>query len=115
MTAGAQLGVWPNNPPQNRQLIAIIRSLARDADILLLDHAEERMQERDIDMIDVRRVLASGDIIGPIEPGISDQEWKCKVVASPRYPESSREIGVVTIVVRTSRLIIKTVEWEDET
>jgi hypothetical protein len=89
--------------------------IGRDDDILLLDHAEERMEERDIDMFDIRRILLTGDIVGPIESGIGDQEWKCKVVASPRYPESSREIGVVAIVVRTSRLIIKTVEWEDET
>lgn len=81
--------------------------------IVLLDHAEERMLERDIDMIDVLRVLKTGEIVGVIEAGIGPGEWKCKVTASPRYPEMKREIGVVTIVVRSSRLLIKTVEWED--
>ena len=90
------------------------RTLQLGAVTELLDHAEERMIERDIDMIDVLKVLRIGDIVGPIEPGISEHEWKCKVTASPRYPETAREIGVVTIVVRSSRLLIKTVEWEDE-
>ena len=114
MAAGPRLGEWPQKPPEGRQLIAVIRSLVGVVDIVLLDHAAERMVERDLDMIDVLKVLKIGDIVGPIEPGISEQEWKCKVTASPRYPESVREIGVVTIVVRRSRLLIKTVEWEDQ-
>ena len=114
MATDHRLGDWPHNPPRNRQLIAVIRSLIGTADIVLLDHAAERMIKRDIDMIDVLRVLKTGDIVGPIEPGISEQEWKCKVTAAPQYPESKREIGVVTIVVRSSRLLIKTVEWEDK-
>ena len=72
------------------------------------------MLERDIDMLDVLRVLRTGEIVGTIDPGINADEWKCKVTASPRYPDDKREIGVVTIVVRTSRLLIKTVEWEVE-
>lgn len=114
MPTGSRLGEWPQKPPQARQLIAVIRSLVAAVDIVLLDHAEERMIERDIDIMDVLKVLKTGDVVGPIEPGISEHEWKCKVTASPRYPESVREIGVVTIVVRSSRLLIKTVEWEDE-
>ena len=73
------------------------------------------MLTRDIDMIDVQRVLKTGEVVGPIEPGLDNEEWKCKITASPRYPDNNREIGVVTIVVRASRLLIATVEWEDET
>jgi hypothetical protein len=94
--------------------MAVIRSLIEHSDPVLLDHAEERMLERDIDMLDVIRVLRTGEIVGTIDPGINADEWKCKVTASPRYPDNIREIGVVTIVVRASRLPIKTVEWEDE-
>src|SRR5687768_16188925 len=101
-------------PPQARKLMAVIRSLVEDSDPVLLDHAEGRMLERDIDMLDVLRVLRTGEIVGTIEPGINADEWKCKVTASPRYPDNNREIGVATIVVRASRLLIKTVEWEDE-
>jgi hypothetical protein len=98
MATGIRLGQWPEKPPRAHQLIAVIRSLVEHADIVLVDHAEERMVARDIDMIDVLRVLKTGEIVGPIEPGVSEQEWKCKVTASPRYPENNRE----------------TVEWEDE-
>ena len=113
MKSGIRLGQWPGQPPKPYQLKAVIRSLAEETDVVILDHAEERMVERDIDMIDVLCVLKSGDIVGPIQPGISDQEWKCKMTAAPRFPESTREIGVVTIVVCSSRLLIATVEWED--
>jgi hypothetical protein len=112
MTRGIGLGQWPEKPPIARNLMAVIRSLVDHTDIVLLDHAEERMRGRDIDMFDVRQVLKTGEIVGTIEPGINADEWKCKVTASPRFPEDKREIGVVTIVVRASRLLIKTVEWE---
>jgi len=37
-------------------------------------------------------------------------EWKCKMV----YPiRGAREVGVVTIILKSDRLFIKTVEWED--
>ena len=114
MTRSTRLGQWPEKPPLSRNLMAVIRSLVEHSDVVLLDHAEERMVERDIDMLDVLRVLKTGEIVGSIDPGISSDEWKCKVTASPRYPDDKREIGVVTIVVRASRLLIKTVEWEVE-
>lgn len=87
--------------------------LATDPDLLISQHAEERMWERDITMRDVLSVLRTGEIIGQIAPGKNDKEWICKVVATPRYPNSKREVGVVTVVMRGSRLLIATVEWED--
>jgi len=113
MISYTRLGRWPTSPPLAHQLMAVIRSLLEHESIVLLDHAEERMLERDIDMLDVLRVLKTGEIVGAIEAGVGSEEWKCKVIASPRYPEIKRDIGVVTIVVRSSRLLIKTVEWED--
>lgn len=110
---GIRLGQWPGQPPRPYQLLAVIRSLVEEADIVILDHAEDRMVERDIDIIDVLHVLRSGEIVGPIEPGKDIQEWKCKLTAAPRASGNSREIGVVAIVVRASRLLILTVEWED--
>lgn len=114
MNIGGRLGQWPDAPPKEHQILAVIRSLIQDTAVVLLDHAAERMVLRDIDMVDVMRVLRTGEIVGPVEPGINSDEWKCKVTASPRYPDDNREVGVVTIVVRTSRLLIKTVEWENE-
>jgi hypothetical protein len=72
-------------------------------------HARERMLEREIDDVDVLRVLRGGYLKGepdPAEPG----EWKCKVVMKLK---GARDVGVVVIILRSKRLFVKTVEWED--
>jgi hypothetical protein len=98
-------------PPRPERLLEIIRSLADETKhVILSDHARERMAERDIDDIDVMRVLRRGRIRGEIEPGRSNGEWKVKVVDKIK---GAREAGVVTLVVREKTLFIKTVEWED--
>jgi len=112
MTNG-HLGQWPDSKPAEYQLIAVIRSLIDSTNPTFLEHALEQMDKRGFDTIDVLNVLRTGDIVGGIEPGKNSDEWKCKVVACPHYPDNLREIGVVTIVVRASYLLIKTVEWED--
>jgi hypothetical protein len=100
------------NPPTARQLIAIVRSLAEDPKLAILQHARERMVQRDITIFDIERVLRLGDIVGPIVAGRIAGEWTCKIVHAPRYPEDGRDMGVVTIVVGAKQLLIKTVEWE---
>lgn len=73
------------------------------------NHARERMHEREIDDVDVLRVLRSGYLSGnpdPAEPG----EWKCKVT---KPIKGARIVGVVVIILRSKRLFVKTVEWED--
>lgn len=67
-------------------------------------------------MEDVLAAFRIGDIIGAIRAGDNQDEWECKVVSPVnRYPETKREIGVVTIVVGARSLLIGTVMWEDET
>jgi hypothetical protein len=68
------------------------------------------MEERGITRLDAVRVLQRGSISGKVEPGKNHGEWKCKIVARLK---GSREIGVVTIVVKEKKLFVKTVEWED--
>jgi hypothetical protein len=68
------------------------------------------MEERGITTLDALRVLRGGDIEGEIVAGANPGEWKCKVIAKIR---GSREIGVITITMRTGHLFVKTVEWED--
>ncbi|MEM7621115.1 MAG: DUF4258 domain-containing protein [Pseudomonadota bacterium] len=115
MSNFARLGTWPDQPPKPNQLIAVIRSIAAETkDIVLLNHAEQRMYERNIDMHDILTVLKIGEIDGLIKSGQGDQEWKCKVTAPPNLDETYREIGIVVVTVRTSRLLIVTVEWEDK-
>ena len=62
-------------------------------------------------MFDVFERLETGYIDGQIEPGKNKGEWKVKLVGVP--DGASRKMGVVTIVVRELRLLVKTVEWED--
>lgn len=91
----------------------VIRFLMVGGKTTILDHAQERLDERDLDMGDVINVVKTGNIRGKIRPGHNPQEWVCKVVCQPRYPDNRREVGVVIIVVSTTGLLIQTVEWED--
>jgi len=98
--------------PTPQKLIASIRRLAADsAKVSFGRHALERMDERGITTLDILRVLRAGDIEGKIEAGQNLGEWKCKVVERRKR---ARAIGVATLVVRESRLFIKTAEWEDQ-
>lgn len=88
-----------------------IRQLAQVSESVILGtHARERLVEREIDDTDVHRALKGGGSISgnpePAEPG----EWKCKIVMAMK---GGRSIGVVVIILRTNKLFVKTVEWED--
>lgn len=97
--------------PKLADIESTIKGLA-DADlrVYLSRHAIERMEQRSITRIDVIRVLKRGHIDGDISPGDNPGEWKCKVVANVK---GSRDIGVVTLVIGSDKLLVKTVEWED--
>lgn len=97
--------------PRPEKLLERIQQLAIESkNVAFSDHAEERMDERGITDLDALRVLRSGYISGDIEPGKNAAEWKCKVVAPMK---GRREVGVVTLLIRNRRLLVKTVEWED--
>jgi hypothetical protein len=99
-------------PPHPGDLIATIRRLAVSGAYSFSRHAfEERMLERGFDVDDVLKIVALGGIVGPVVAGRRRGEWTCTVVG--RLPWTSREAGVVTVVVRESRLIFITVEWMD--
>jgi hypothetical protein len=97
--------------PRRRQLQEQIQKTAADSKKVAFSlHAQDRMEERGITTLDALRVLRTGDIKGEIEPGKNVGEWKCKLVARKK---GSREMGVVTVVLSSGRLRVKTVEWED--
>lgn len=97
-------------PPPHR-LLAIIRFLAAHTDrVIFTDHAQERMEERDITPEHVFRGLRVGELSGRVTRGRDPKEWKCKIVSMPR---GSRKMGIVSIVVMNECIIVKTVEWED--
>jgi Domain of unknown function (DUF4258) len=102
----------PPKPPHLGDLIKVIRRLAQQGNLSFTSHAlDERMEERDFDADDVLKILAQGEIDGPIEPGRKKDEWRCRVVGN--LPWTSRAAGVVAVVVRDERLIIVTVKWID--
>lgn len=99
-------------PPHPGDLIAIIRRLTSAGAYSFSAHAiNERMLERGFDAEDVLRIMAYGNIDGPIVRGKREGEWRCRVVG--KLPWTSREAGVVTVVVREKRLIFVTVKWMD--
>jgi len=69
------------------------------------------MLERNFDAEDVLKIMALGDIDGPIVAGDNEGEWRCCVVG--KLPWTSREAGIVTVVVREKSLIFVTTEWID--
>lgn len=88
----------------------VIRQLAQDADnIILGNHAMERMSKRGIFTADVLRILRTGWVDD--EPEYTDSgEWKCKMTLEIKQ---GRTAGVVTIIMHDDMLFLKTVEWED--
>jgi hypothetical protein len=89
-----------------------IRRLAKAGAYRFTEHAiDERMLERGFDAEDVLKIMALGDIDGPIVTGRKPGELRCRVVG--KLPWTSREAGVVTVVVREERLIFVTVKWMD--
>jgi hypothetical protein len=110
-----RLAKWPTRPPSPEALMATIKRLSEERKISYLDHGNQRFETRfkdqGFDVFDMYYVLENGGIDGKIEPGKKEGEWKVKMVAVPEG--MGRKMGVVPIVVREERLLIKTVEWED--
>lgn len=99
-------------PPHPGRLMAVIRKLAAEGAYEFSEHAiDERMLERGFDTEDVLKIMAIGDIDGPIIEGRHEGEWRCRVVGN--LPWTSREAGVVTVVVREKSLIFVTTKWID--
>ena len=88
-----------------------VHRLAKDtSNISWSKHALQRMEERGIRDVMAVDVLRSGEVKGAIETGQKPGEWKAKLA---QQIKGRREVGVVVIVYRNSRLFVKTAEWED--
>ena len=99
--------------PRPELLLRCVHRLATDSDnVILSNHAMERMDERDILDIEVFKILQSGSLTGEPEQTL-EGEWKLKIAKKLR---GNRDAGVVTIILHSvSKLLVKTVEWEDST
>lgn len=95
-----------------RKLEGVIRRIAQETlRVAFTEHALERMDERSITDLDVYRTLRSGYVEPEsIKPGKCPNEQICKVL---KPIKGARDLGVVTVVIRSEELVIITVEWED--
>lgn len=114
MNIKAQQTQWPDQPPSDAVMLAMIRSILEHSErVGWSDHYFERCEERGIYYDDVIQVLKNGLIIGGVKPGKNSNEWKCKLTYPSRYPGSKKEIGVAVVTLRNDRLLVMTAEWED--
>jgi hypothetical protein len=103
-------------PPTHLRLTAsaatqAIRARAEDsANVILTDHAQERMAERGIIALEVYRILRTG-IVDVAPTRLTDGDWKAEI--EQRMP-GGRDAVVVTVVKRDERLVVVTVMWRDK-
>ncbi|MBX3598258.1 MAG: DUF4258 domain-containing protein [Rhizobiaceae bacterium] len=98
-------------PPNPKEFLARVRFLAQDTSFISWSrHARERMEERDISIRMAVTVIREGYLKGEVVAGKSQGEWKAKIV---RNAKGRRDVGVVVLLFRNDRLLVKTVEWED--
>jgi hypothetical protein len=99
--------------PRADAIGALVRKLAADTtQIKWSAHAFDRMAERGITDRIALEVMRRGFPKGDVEAGRARGEWKIKMAYRPN---GRREVGVVVLTVRSERLLVKTVEWEDVT
>lgn len=91
-------------------LLQLVRFLAAESSqVIITNHAEERMYQRGITSKMLFDTLKKGLICGDIEPA---KKGDLKLKLTHKIP-NLRHVGVVTVVKREEQLIIVTVEWED--
>jgi hypothetical protein len=105
----------PSDPvafrPSPQKAAEIVRRLAADSrNVAWSIHALERMLERDITDEMALAVLRNGYVAGEVMPGQNAGEWKVKMT---KEIKGRRHVGVVTLLIRGQRLLVKTAEWED--
>ena len=95
-----------------RECMALVRKLAQKTEnVMLSRHAKERMELRGFTNMEVIQALRIGDCHDNPVPGDNPGEVKVKVV---RQVPGGRTMGVITLIVKNeTRLLVKTVEWED--
>lgn len=114
---GGQIGIWPNQPPNKRQMMELIRRLVDSrAPIGTATPADEFLVSNDLDMSDLLRGFRGGSIVGAITPGDSENEWRCTIAAPlSRFPKKKSEIWIGTVVVEAASLRVGRVQWAGKT
>jgi hypothetical protein len=88
----------------------VIHERAADSSkVIIIGHPEERSDEREINDVEIFRVLREGVVVDP--PRLEGDDW---VAVIRRRIRGTRDAGVVTIILRDDKLIVKTVMWVDQ-
>ncbi len=88
----------------------LIQERAADsAKVVILGHPEERCEERDINDVELYQILRGGVVTDA--PRLEEGDW---VAVISRRIRGTRDAGVVTIILREDKLIVKTVMWVDQ-
>ncbi|MBZ9985715.1 DUF4258 domain-containing protein [Mesorhizobium sp. BH1-1-5] len=97
--------------PRAKDFEKRIRTLAAvTKNVRWSQHALDRMAERDITIRVALNVLREGMVVGNVEPGKGVGEWKAKIVHNVK---GRRDVGVIAVLVKSNRINVSTVEWED--
>lgn len=76
----------------------------------ILDHALDRMVQRDITMRQVMRTLIDGELLDTVWNGENEKGWRCKL----RYMTAGKVVVVVAkLVERESSTCLVVTVWED--
>ena len=88
----------------------IRQKAAASENVIITDHAQERMAERGVTLDDVLAILRKGWVYVPPHKNERD-DWQTKM---ERRMPGGRDAVAVTVVPQGSRLIVRTVMWRDE-
>lgn len=80
------------------------------SNVIITEHAKERMEERGFVIQDLFRILREGYVDTEATFDEEEKNWKYKIT---KRIDTVREAGVVTAIVDNfQRLVIITIEWE---
>jgi hypothetical protein len=91
--------------------VRIIKQRATSSgNVILTYHAQERMEERGINLDDVLTILRKGSVYAaPRKNDLGD--WQAEM---ERRMPGGRDVVAVTVIPLGDRLVVKTVMWRDE-
>ena len=78
--------------------------------VIVTDHAQERMDERSITLNDVLTIMRRGSVY-VMSFRNEQNDWQAEI---ERRMPGGRDAAVVTVIPAGDRLIIRTVMWRDE-
>ena len=99
------------NPFKSDDAERLIRARVLDSkNVVITEHAEERLEERGMTTLDLFLILKTGYVI---KQPVTNTRGDWEVIVEKRL-RGLRDAGVVTIILtHGAKLIVKTVQWMD--